>query len=1103
MNDRLRRLSQVLAGTALAALTAAPQASAQSVPAPTVTIRPPMLLGGVTASRTHVVFSWAGDLWSVGRRGGEARRLTDLPGTEDGPWFSPDGAWIAFSRDTGGGANLYVMPAEGGEARRLTWHPKEERVRGWTRDGKAVLFASNRAGDGFWRLYTMAVDGVTPEPLPFPEALHGALSPDGTRIAYVPYGFSWDSWRHYRGGMTSPIWLAQLADSQVEKVDALARPAANNRFPMWLGNAIWFVSDRTGVANLFSYDLASGQVEQHTRFPQHGIRLASPAPDAIVFVVDGRIHLYDLAKREEQLVDVQLTAPAPELVKRTVPAAQYLETATLASTGDVIVSARGEVLSFDPKTSQGRNLTRTSGVAERSAIPSPDGKWIVWFSDASGEYELHVAPASGAGEVRQIAVEERPSFYREPTWSPDGRRIAFSDKRLSLWVADLESGQTRKIATSSHIGQGLWHPSWSPDGRWLAFAQALPNRVRMVLLYDTKDGGSHPVTDGRVQADLPAFDRSGRYLYLTTSANARTATSDDLDWGVMSSVLARPLVTGRLNVAVLREGDPAPLLPTVGQPHPAARWEPAGAVEIDLEGIARRIVPVSPDDRDVEDLAAGKPGVLFALVNEWPPTPGSGGRPRRVLYRYTLNKGVQPEKIAEGVAEFRLSGDGASLLYRTDGKEGPALTLISADAPAEGERKPLDLAGLTIEVEPKEEWRQMHRETWRLARDWFYDPGHHGQDLPALETYFDGYLPGIIRREDLNELFGQMLAYLSVSHLDVGGGDVPPPAGEPERIGMLGADYQVDRGRYRITRIYRSAHPNAGLNLLRAPLDQPGVDVREGDYLLAVDGEEIRADRNVYSYFVGKAMKPVQLKVAADPEGRDARTVIVVPLSGENTLRRFDWAERNRRTVEEISAGRLAYVSLTLHGGPGYEEMLRGLLGNLDAEGIIIDQRFSPGGVVFDSVIDLLKRRPLYAYTWREGDDLPMPTNAPVGAKVLITNRQNGSAAETFALMWKLAGIGPVVGTRTGGGGIGGALFTPDLIDGGGLTIPNRAAFSPEGTWGIENEGVHPDVEVDLDPASWRAGRDPQLEAAIKAVLAEIPKTKKWEPKKPAYPKYP
>ncbi|HKV12814.1 MAG TPA: PDZ domain-containing protein, partial [Thermoanaerobaculia bacterium] len=800
---------------------------------PTVTVRPPMLLGGVTASRTHVVFSWAGDLWSVERGGGEARRLTDLPGDEDGPWFSPDGASLAFSRDAGGGADLYVIPAQGGEARRLTWHPKDERVRGWTRDGKAVLFAANREGDGVWRLYTMAVDGVIPEPLPFPEASAGALSPDGTRIAYVPYSFSWDGWRYYRGGMTSPIWLARLADSKVEKIDALSKPDANNRFPMWLGNTLWFVSDRTGVANLFSYDFQSGRVDQHTRFPQHGIRVASAAPDAIVFVADGRIHLYDVAKREDRTVDVRLTTSAPELAKRTVPAARFLETAALTAAGDgLILSARGEVLSLDPKTGQGRNLTRTSGAAERSATPSPDGQWIAWFSDASGEYELHVAPASGAGDVRRIAVEERPSFYREPTWSPDGRRIAFSDKRLSLWVADLESGKARKIATSSHIGQGLWHPSWSPDGRWLAYAQALPNRVRTVFLYDTADGRSHAVTDGKVQADLPAFDRAGRYLYLTTSANARTATADDLDWGVMSSALARPLVAGRLNVAVLRKGDPPPFLPIIGQPHPAAHWEPAGTVEIDLDGIGRRIVPLSLEDRDVEDLAAGKPGMLFALFNEWPPTPGAG-RPKRVLYRYTLGKGAQPEKIAEGVVEFRLSADGSSLLYGTD---GPALTLTPADAPAGGETKPLDLAGLTIEVEPAEEWKQMHREIWRVARDWFYDPGHHGQDLPALEAYSGGYLPGVVRRADLNELFYRMLAYLSVSHLDVGGGDVPPPAGKPERIGMLGADYQIDRGRYRITRIYRSAHPNAGVPILRAPLDQPGVDVREGDYLLSVDG---------------------------------------------------------------------------------------------------------------------------------------------------------------------------------------------------------------------------------------------------------------------------
>lgn len=1104
MKTSLQRLLPGMVLTLFAGTLPAGQAEPASPPPPTLTVRPPMLISGIAASRDQIVFTFAGDLWRVGRAGGQARRIAELPGEEDSPVFSPDGSWLAFSRNTGSGGDVWVMPAAGGEPRRLTWHPKEDRVRGWSADGRKILFTTNRDGDGVWRLYTLALDGTMPEALPFPEGRQGAFSPDGSLLAVVPYNRSAVGWRHYRGGSVSPLWLARLADGKVGKVERhpdLTSPEANNHSPVWLGGTLYFISDRTGTPNLFSFDPRSGKTEQLTRYPKHGILLAAEAPDAIVFVADGRIHLWDPARREDRTVDAHLTLPAPERAARAVPAARFLEQAALTPRGDrLIVTARGEILSLDPQSGQTENLTRTSGVAERSAVPSPDGRWIAYFSDASGEYELHVRPAAGVGEVRRLAVEERPSFYRELTWSPDGRRLVFSDKRLSLWVADLEPGTARKIATSHDSRQELYVPAWSPDGRWLAFSQVLPRRIRTVFLWDAQDGRVHQVTDGRTEADLPAFDRSGRYLFFTASNNARTASAD---WGVMSSILARPLVASRLQALVLRQGDPPPLLPLLDQPHPGAQWTPAaGEVRIDLDGMARRIVPVAEDARDFVGLAAGPPGVLFALVQEWQAAPATSD-PTLVLYRYSLVKNAEPEKIATDVRDFTVSADGGTLLYRTGEGSDASLILAPSLAPADAEREPLDLDGVRIEIDPAAEWQQIYRESWRIARDWFYDPGHHGQDLADLERHFAAYLPGVARRNDLNELLIRMLGYLSVSHLVVDGGDVPPPAGKPEGVGLLGADYGIDQGRYRISRIYRSGHPSSGSSLLRAPLDQPGVDVREGDYLLAVDGAEIRADRSLESYFVGKASKPVEIRVAADPDGREARTATVVPLSGENTLRRMDWAERNRRRVEELSGGRLAYVYVPNHGEPGYEELVRGVLGNLDAGGVIIDQRWSPGGNVFDAAIELLRRQPIYAYAWREGDSFPMPTNFLAGPKVLIINRQNGSAAETFALMWKLTGLGPIVGTRTFGGGIGGAVFIPDLLDGGQIIIPNRASYDPSGTWGIENEGVHPDLEVEWDPESWRAGKDPQLEAAVKAALAELPKTKRWEPKTPEYPKYP
>lgn len=1083
------------------------------------------LVDGVALAPDAIVVAVAGDLWALPRQGSVGRRLTAGPAEDAFPAVSPDGRRLAFSREAGGNWDVWVadLPpaaargAEPAEPRRLTWHPKSDWVRGWTPGGE-ILFASDRPGDHLDRLYTIAPDGVAPVAVDVPRGVAGAVAPDGRRLAYLPWSFPYEviDWRHYRGGLTSPLWMADLASGAGREL-AGAGEGANHRFPMWAGGRLYSASDAAGGAfDLYDHGPDGTGSRRLTTLDGYGVVAAAADDRSIVYVDDGRLFELALAARGESPRELPLSLPlgAGERGPRTVAAARFAERFELTPDGSTfLVAARGEILAWSPG-GPAENLTRTPGIAEREPAVSPDGSRFAVFSDAggtegpfdaSGGYRLEIRALPGGERVQTVAVEDRPSFYREPSWSPDGRRIAFTDLALGLWLADLETGSAHRIDRSDYVAQGGWQTSWSPDGRWLAYAKARPGGIRQVFLYDTRTGTAHAVTDGTTQAEQPVFDRSGRWLWLVSSADARLAAADDVGWGLLSSQRARPLVTRDLYLVVLRAADLAPIVVPPGLPRPGAEGLheplPAGAeARVDLDGIDRRIVPVPSGTRDYQEVRAGGAGVVFVRVYDWPATPGGSGSIPTPVLRIDLASPRDPVEVIADADELTVSADGAWIAWSLGGERFLART---ADLPtADGaEPAPLDTAALTVEVDPAAEWRQMYRDAWRMMRDVFYDPGHHGQDLPALAAGYAEYLPGITRRSDLNRLFRRMLGHVSVSHLGVGGGDQGPEADAPA-VGELGADFVLDDGRYRFARVLRTPHFSYVNPLLRAPLDQPGMEVREGDWLLAVDGEEVRGDRNVFSYLEGKARRPVEITVASEPDG-PRRTYTVVPLPGAGTLRRAAWAEENRRRVEELSGGRLAYVYVGGWGGPGLDDFYRGLLGHDGAEGIVLDQRFNTGGTTADAAVEALARPPLYAYAYRHGEPFSVP---PVDVRVpvvLLANRWNVSAAETFALMFRLAGVGPIVGTRTTGGGIGAALWQPRLVDGGRIRIPNRAAFDPSGSWTIENRGVEPDVEVEITADDGRAGRDPQLDAAVQKALAAIEAREPRPIVVPAYPVHP
>ncbi|HEU4386490.1 MAG TPA: S41 family peptidase, partial [Blastocatellia bacterium] len=713
-----------------------------------------------------------------------------------------------------------------------------------------------------------------------------------------------------------------------------------------------------------------------------------------------------------------------------------------------------------------------------------------------GEYQLHVRPVGGDEPVKKINIEPKPSFYRELTWSPDSKRIAFTDKRLALWLADVEAGKASRIDSSTYSYQEQWFPQWSPDSRYLTYSRHLKNRVRTVFIYDVAAARVHQVTDGLTHSELPIFDASGKYLYFVSSPNVGTS---EYGWGVLKGVLARPGVARRLHVAVLEEGAAAPLLPN-GMPNPDVQaTQASAAARIDFDHLAERIVDVPGPARDYALLQTGKPGVLFAQVLEWPPSPNPlGGNPSQTLYKYELSSSPRMDKFVEGINAFETSRDGARLLYL----KGPNWYIVSADAAPKADDGKLDLSKLEVSVDPAAEWKQMYHEAWRVMRDWFYDSNHHGLNLAELESHYAEYLPSTTRRSDLNALFNRMLGHVSVSHLGVGGGDVSQPGGPPVRSGLLGADYEIANGRYRFKRVYRSTNYASTVGTVTAPLDRPGLRVREGEYLIAIDGQNVDATKSVYSYFENKGPQ-AKISVGPNPDGQGARTFTVFLTQSETPLRAANWVEANRHRVEQASGGRLGYIYCGDYG-TGILDFIRGLSGYSDRDGVIIDQRYNGGGITPDYLIEWLQRKPLYYYTFREGDDIATPVNPGPAVKVLIINDENFSAAETFAFMYKLGKVGPIVGQRTGGGGIGPYVFTPRFIDGGRVQLPNRAAYNPDGTsWGIENTGVSPDFEVEITPKDYAAGRDSQLEKAIQVALDELKSKSQNGPKKPKYPVHP
>jgi len=1088
---------------------------------------PPLLLQHPTLSATEIAFVYAGDLWTVPRKGGVAQRLTAGIGTVSQPAFSWDGKEIAFTGDYNGNADVYVVASSGGVPRRLTYHPSPDRVVGWTRDGKQVLFASMRSSyENFSRLFTISLDGGFPSELPLPIAAEGSYSPDGSQLAYVPLDHAFEIWKRYRGGRTSPIWIAQLSDSSVTKIP---RDNSNDFNPIWVDHRIFFLSDRAGPVSLYSYDTGSRRVTAALKNDGLDFKYASAGPGAIVIEQFGAIYLYDLKSGKAHKVDIQVSGDLPELRPHYLNVASRIADADLSPTGlRAVFQARGEILTVPAEKGDIRNITNTPGADERSPAWSPDGMRIAYFSDESGEYALYIKDQNGLGEAQKIDLGSPGSFFYSPTWSPDGNKIAYTDKRLNLWYVDLEKKTPVRVFHDRFTGpQQIFRAAWSPDSKWLAYTEQELSHMRSVFLYSLETGESRRVTDGMSDSFSPVFDKSGKYLYLLASTDA----GPTLDDSMLS--MDRP-VTSSVYVAVLRKDLPSPLAPesddeqevkpeapkaessktgSQGKESPPKDTQPP-VVKVDFEKIGQRILALPIPARNYSELKPGKEGVLYLL--EGPVVEPLSGPSTITVQRFDL-KTRKTDKLLENVLGFYISANGEKMLYRlagvppSGGSTAPPQSWAVAAVPPEPSpgvtpppsaaappgAKPLNLASMEVRVDPPAEWRQIYHEAFRLERDFFYDPGFHGLDLKAAEKKYEAYLPGVASRADLNYIFEEAMGELTVGHLFVRGGEAPEVKTIP--VGLLGADYKIENGRYRFARIYDGENWNPQL---QAPLTQPGVNVAEGEYLLAVNGREMRASDNVYSFFEATADKSVVLRVGPDPSGAGSREVTVVPVTSERGLRNRAWIEANRRKVDELSHGKLAYIYLPDTASGGYTDFNRYFFSQAGKQGAVVDERFNHGGTNTDYILDYLRRTLMNYRTTRDGEDMTTPVSLIQGPKAMIINEYAGSGGDAMPWHFRQAHIGTLVGKRTWGGLVGFYGPSESLMDGGVVTAPSRGFWTPNNAWEVENHGVAPDVEVEFDPRAVREGHDPQLEKAVEVVLSDLEKNPIPTHHKPAYPNY-
>ena len=1078
-----------------------------------------LLLRQPGVSRDQITFVYAGDIWTADRNGQNPVRITTHPADEFKPVFSPDGKWIAFSARYDGNTDVYVVASSGGEPRRLTWHPGNDIVCGWSADGKRVLFASPReVGNGRSnQLFEVSVDGGFEKRVMDALAYDGVWSRDGTRLAYQPTRAAYvggAGWRQHRGGATPPIWVIDSVKNVLEKIP---HENASDTNPLWVGEDVVFISDRNdGAANLFLYNSKTKAVRQLTKETVWDVRSASAYENTVVYSVGGRLKEIDIVSGRIRALDISLAAHAMQTRPQWKDASSNMTSARLSATGKrVIVTARGDVFTVPVKDGSVRNLTQTSGVREKDAMWSPDGKRVAYISDAGIRHALVLRDQAGLDKPQSFELG-KSGYFSLLGWAANGKLIVFQDNHLNLYSIELEKGLIKKI--DNRTRRGPYRVSISQDSRWLAYTVSAENHHDQIRVHDFTTGKNVTITDGLSHADSPVF-AGADYLYFIASTNAGPTHV-----GLDMSTQERPVREG-IYAFVLAADGKSPMAPRTGDEEdkkddkkdekkddkkdgsdksdaakdasndapkdgatasatadkpdtPAKPVKPVKPVKIDFDGIQQRIVALPVAERNYDALAVASDGSLFYLDRS---QPGASNEPPEAestgngeLHRFSFED-RKSKALKSGVSQFNLSADGKKLLLQyLRGK------LEIGDASEKLDAKPIDLAQVGMQVNPREEWQQIFDETWWMEKEFFYDANLHGIDWNAIRTRYQPLLKHVQRREDLNDVLAEMIGELQVGHNNVSGGDVHRE--RPSQVGLLGADFVVDNGRYRIKTIYGGDRWSP---FLLAPLAVAGLGVKEGEYILDINGQSLTSSQNLYALLANTVGKQISLRVGNNANVVGARNITVVPIASEAALRQWHWIEKNRQYVDKVSGGKIAYVYLPDTGGNGFRYFNRMFYAQTDKQGVIVDDRRNNGGQAANYVVDVLSRPHLASWKDRDGLTFDTPGGAIYGPKAMLIDQDAGSGGDFLPYAFKRMGLGPLIGKRTWGGLIG-ISANPNLIDGGNLTVPYFRFFTPEREWRIENEGTAPDIDVELEPIEVNRGRDTQLDAALQSVMQRL-----------------
>jgi tricorn protease len=1076
-----------------------------ATPAVAIDLADTRMLADPAISGSHIAFVYDHDIWISGRDGQNVRRLTSYQGIESDPTFSPDGQWVAFAGEYDGNTDVFVVSIGGGEPKRLTWHPDADIPVGFTPDGR-VLFRSQRQVHTrrYWQLFAVPVGGGFPELQIVPHATSAAWRADDAVIAYNPLRPAFAQWKHYRGGTHSRLWIF---DTKTYDVTIVSQPPerSNDVEPMWVDSALYFLSDRNGEFNIFRWNPADNSATQITFHDDFPVVAAAAGGGLVIYEQAGRLHLLEPEKGRTRPLALGVAADLIETRPRWVEGKEWVRSLDPSPSGArATVEMRGEIVTIPAEKGDPRTLTSTPGAHERSPVWSPDGKHIAYFSDAGGEYHLEIVAQDGRTKAKSYELGGA-GFYEYPKWSPDSKKISYVDNSRTLFWIDVASGKVTRVDADIVYAPGREIPhSWSPDSQWLAYTTLGRTNFETVKLYSLATNSVHALTDGLADATSPVFDASGKYLWFLASTDAGPVAQ----WFMQSNNDMR--ATSALYLAVLSNKEASPLAPKSDEEKPAdadkadaddkgdkadkgdkgdkGKDEAPAPVMIDLEGLSTRIVATSVAPANFTDLAAAGKGKVYFLER---PTGGDGGPGNGgTLWSYDLDK-REANKELEGVAGFALTPDAAKILYASRGD----FYLTATSPKIESGKGKLATDKIAVRIDPRAEWSQIFHETWRINRDYFYDPGMHGADWPAMREKYAQFLPHLATRADLNKVIRGMLSELGVGHSYLGGGDRRDEVDEVPG-GLLGADYEIAEGKYRFKKVFGGLNWNPDL---RAPLTEPGANVVAGEYLLAVDGVPLDAGENLYARFERTAGRRIELEVGPSADGKGSRKISVTPIESEGSLRNRDWVEGNLAKVTAATDGRVAYVYVPNTAGLGHTYFKRYFFPQSDRQAIIVDERYNGGGQIADYYVDLL-RRPLQSY-WatRYGADTSTPLAAIHGPKVMIADETAGSGGDMLPWMFRQMGLGPIVGRPTWGGLVG-ILGFPVLMDGGFVTAPNIAIWTEDG-FIVENVGVPPDIEVEQWPKDLIAGRDPQLEKAIEVVLEHLEADPPKTPERPPFPK--